>query len=90
MKKETLACEEPVKIGDLTITPVVRRYVMGLAVKGVPSFMANKEPVYVILENKGQTRAVDMLGRDVPIHQVRSECSAHDFDQAGKPAPPRV
>jgi hypothetical protein len=75
MKKVTLACEAPVKIGELTVTPVVRCAVTWLELEKMPSYYVSKQPVYTILSYRGRVWALDMLGVEVPIHQVKSECA---------------
>jgi hypothetical protein len=81
MKTEMLTLEAPVTIGAVTLTPVARTCAVGLQIKGILSFSVDKQPVYVILDYKGQTVALDMRGREIPIHQVMSEYSAQSFVQ---------
>lgn len=86
MKKKTITCEPPIEIGGVTIIPVVINSMAFLELNGVVTFSARKEPVYVVLCCRGETKAFDILGRTVPIHQVKSELS-HGSDKAKVLAP---
>ena len=73
MKKEILVVEEPVIIGDMTITPLVRQVVTWFSIKGVLIINAEKQPVYAVLSCRGSSKVLDMLGQEVSIHQVKLE-----------------
>ncbi len=73
MKKEMMAAETPVLIGDVTVTLLVRQVITWFWVKGVLIIDAEKEPVYAVLSCRGSSKVQDMMGREISIHQVKLE-----------------
>ncbi|MCX5996802.1 MAG: hypothetical protein NTV42_04110 [Chloroflexi bacterium] len=76
MRKEYLACEEVAAIGGVRITPIVRILVGYTEIKGVRTFYAGKQPVYLIISSGDGERAYSVTGREVSIQQVISDCPA--------------
>jgi hypothetical protein len=90
MKREILMFEAPVDIGELNIIPVVSLSITSRKLWGVLSYSANKEPLYVVLSYRGESKALDMLGKEVPIDQMKSELSARGSDQIEIPLPQQL
>jgi hypothetical protein len=76
MRKEYLACEEPIMVARVRITPIVRISVRYTEIQGAISFYAGKQPVYLIISSPDSERAYSVTGREVPIQQVKSDCPA--------------
>ena len=76
MRKEYLAREAEAVIGGVRITPVVRNLVRYSETKGVWSFYAGKQPVYLIISSGDGQRAYSVTGQEVSIQQVISDYPA--------------
>ena len=73
MKKEILVAETPVAFGEVTLKMLVKQSILWFNIKGVPYFSVSKEPVYAVLSCRGGSKVLDMMGREIPIHQVKLE-----------------
>ena len=59
--------------GDVTLKLLVKQSILWFNIKGVPYFSVSKEPVYAVLSCRGGSKVLDMMGREIPIHQVKLE-----------------
>jgi len=71
MRKEAIVPETTIRTGDAEITVLSKQSITWLEVKGVFSFTATKQPVYILISRGGNTRAFDTMGQEVPIHQAK-------------------
>jgi len=76
MRKEYLAREETTVVAGVRITPVVRISVRYTEIKGIRSFYAGKQPVYLIISSADGEQAYSVSGQDVSLSQVMEECPA--------------
>ena len=83
MKKEILAAEAPVIIGEVTIKLLVKQSISWFSIKGVLYFNVRKEPVYAVLSCRGSSKVLDMLGQEISIHQVKLEYPGLDVVPGG-------
>jgi hypothetical protein len=73
MKKEILFAEAPVVAGEVTLKLLVRQSILWFNIKGVLYFSVSKEPVYAVVSYRGSSKVLDMMGQEIPIHQVKLE-----------------
>lgn len=76
-----LMIEPSLHVGELKITPIVNLRIAQRDMRGVSAYIATKEPVYMIFSSHGEIKSLDIYGREVPIHLVKSELSACCCDQ---------
>ena len=76
MRKEYFTCEGASVVAGVSIIPVVRITISYTEIQGARSFYAGKQPVYLIISSTDGERAYGVMGREVPIQQVLSECPA--------------
>jgi len=89
MKKELLFAEASVTIGETSIILLVRQDIIWFNIKGVLYFDVRKQPVYVVLTRHGQSKVLDMLGCEIPIHQAEMEFPCLNANPAGAGYPLR-
>ena len=88
MRKEYLALEEATVVAGVRVIAVVSVSVHYVEIKGVRSFYAGKQPVYIVISSEDGERAYSVTGREVPIQQVISDCPALAVALEGRPVPP--
>ena len=85
MRKEYLAIEEATVVAGVRIIPVVRISVRYTQIRGARSFSAGKQPVYLVITSPEGQRAYGIMGGDVAIQQVISDCPALAAALEGRP-----
>jgi len=81
MYKERLIVENPVVVGDFTLTVISRMVIRWPRIREMASCYASKQPVYLLVSSALEERAYDPAGKEVPVADVKSELSRCDFNQ---------
>ena len=76
MRKEYLALEKGTVVAGVRIIPVVRILIRYTEIRGVRSFYAGKQPIYLVITSPEGQRAYSVMGGEVAIQQVISDCPA--------------
>jgi len=88
MRKEYLALEDATEVAGVRIIVVVSVSVHYVEIKGVRSFYGSKQPVYLVITSPEGQRAYSIMGREVAIQQVISDCPALAAALEVRPDPP--
>jgi len=88
MREEYLTLEEAIVVAGVRIIAVVRVSVHYVEIKGVRSFYAGKQPVYIIIMSTEGQRGYSVTGGEVTIQQAISDCPALAVVLEGWPGPP--
>jgi hypothetical protein len=81
MQKETLIMEEPLVIKGYSLTPVVKLLITCVQDQGRCTYLASRQPVYLLVSFNGRTRALTADGREIPIDRVEAELRQYDLSR---------
>jgi hypothetical protein len=87
METIAVSSEQTFKLGNLDITPLVRKSIISMDLKGTVTFHVTKEPIVLIINSGQSKRAYRISGEEVSFETLNTEYPDLRSDPALKPVP---
>ena len=73
METINVSSEQPLELGNFRVTPLVKRSIVSLDLKGTVTFHATKEPIFLIIDYTQSKRAYRISGEEISFEALLVE-----------------